>query len=100
MNTYNIQQDTETITYEQCHLLWEKESTRVHSDTSERIVNEVSEHIRSVLELNKDDVLLNVGCGDGLFDKTISSYVNNLIGVDWSAQKISVAKENRGGGRC
>lgn len=80
------------ISYEECRQLWEDENTLVHQDTSERIVNEVTRHIITRCGLNKDDVLLNVGCGDGLFDKAIIKIVKTLLGIDFSLQKISVAK--------
>ena len=87
-----ILEDEKEITYEECKELWEDEKTLVHRDTSERVVRDVTNHISMICELSADDVLLNIGCGDGAFDQGVLDKVKMLYGIDFSGQKISVAK--------
>lgn len=82
------------ISYEECQNLWEDAETLVHHDTSLKLIKEISEHIIDRCCLTKDDVLLNVGCGDGLFDSLIAEYVKGFYGIDFSNQKLSIAKSN------
>lgn len=97
MESINIlQQDSNPISYEECLELWEDENTLVHKDRSERIIKEISTHICDVCGLNRNDILLNVGCGDGLFDGEVSDSVKKLYCVDFSSQKLAVAKEKWG----
>ena len=55
-----ILEDEKEITYEECKELWEDAKTLVHRDTSERVVRDVTNHIKNICELSTDDVLLNI----------------------------------------
>lgn len=81
------------ISYEEIREIWEKEETTVHKDTSEKLVNEISLHIKERCKLCSEDNVLTIGCGDGLFDSKILSFVNKVYGMDFSKQKLSVARE-------
>lgn len=87
-----ILNEEKEITYDECKKLWEDESTLVHHDTSEKLIMDVTRHISKMCNLKENDILLNIGCGDGLFDSTIIEMVNDFYGVDFSAQKLSIAK--------
>ena len=95
----NILGNEKEITYEECQKLWEDENTLVHHDTSERLIREVTDHIIKICELNHEDILLNIGCGDGLFDTRILSAVKCYYGVDFSEQKLTIARKNVPEGR-
>ncbi len=59
------------LSYEECRQLWEDKNTLVHHDTSESLIKSISDHIIQMCELTDEDILLNIGCGDGLFDYSI-----------------------------
>lgn len=44
-------------------------------------------------DLNENDNVLTIGCGDGFFDGEISKRVKTLYGIDFSNQKLDVAKK-------
>jgi cyclopropane fatty-acyl-phospholipid synthase-like methyltransferase len=46
------------------------------------------------LILSKEDILLDIGCGNGALSAFFFDYVKKLIGVDFSEYLISVAKQN------
>jgi SAM-dependent methyltransferase len=56
----------------------------------ELIINQVC----SVLNLNQNDILLDLGCGNGALTTRFSKYVSKTHGVDMSEYLISIANEN------
>jgi len=50
--------------------------------------------IQTGLSLNKEDVLLDVGCGNGALSRYFFSDCSGFLGVDFSEYLISVAKAN------
>jgi len=46
------------------------------------------------LELRSEDVLLDVGCGAGLFEIAFSPWLKEIYGVDYSEEQIKIAKRN------
>lgn len=88
-----IEQDGQEISYEACRDLWENENTLVHHDTSQKMVEATASFICKACDLNENDNVLTIGCGDGLFDGEISKRVKTLYGIDFSNQKLDVAKK-------
>ncbi len=86
------------ITESECNQLWELEETKVHQDVSDELMSQIAEYISNVLDLNQDDNLLTIGCGDGVLDKFIIPKVNSFYGIDFSQQKLSVAQERNPNG--
>lgn len=44
--------------------------------------------IKKILKLSKKDSLLDVGCGGGILTIALQKYVNNVVGVDGSAEML------------
>jgi SAM-dependent methyltransferase len=61
---------------------------------SEREVVELVRHLRRVLELRTDDVLLDLGCGNGALSSRLFDQCDAYVGVDRSEYLIEVAREN------
>ncbi len=57
-------------------------------------ITNLIEDIRNKLTLNHEDILLDVGCGSGIFISGLNKFVKKAIGVDFSDQMILLAKEN------
>lgn len=65
--------------------------------TPERKYIERDRDIFRLLELNKKDVVLELGCASGVTSKKISKYVKRVIAIDFSEEAINLAeKENAG----
>ena len=44
--------------------------------------------------INENSVILDVGCGPGVFSKTFAKYVKKVVALDISEEMLSCAKEN------
>ena len=51
----------------------------------------MAEELRAALELEPDDQVLDLGCGNGLFSKLLAENVTSVTGVDFSAELIRIA---------
>lgn len=80
------------ITYDECNRFWESGDSKVHSDTSDGLMEELAAHIEKRMELCDEDVLLVIGGGGGYIDRFLTSRVKKLIGIDFSQQKTEDAK--------
>jgi len=54
----------------------------------------IEKHICSLLDLQINDVLLDVCCGNGLITKRLAKYCKQVIGVDFSKKLVETAQEN------
>ena len=59
---------------------------------SKKEFNQYVQNIKNKLSLNKKDILLDLGCGNGIVTFALSKYVNRVIGVDFSNALITNAK--------
>lgn len=53
------------------------------------------DEINKIVKFQKNDKILDVGCGDGTLDELIYPHVAKIAGIDYSRQLIDVAKKNR-----
>lgn len=60
---------------------------------SEENIQIIVDHIHNVLALNKNDHLLDLGCGNGALAGRLFDSLNRYTGVDFSEYLIEVAKE-------
>ena len=51
-------------------------------------------HIRSSLSLSLDDVLIDLGCGNGLVSRLLSCRVHSIYAYDFSAELLNYARTN------
>lgn len=86
--------DEKALSYIDCNRFWENEHSKVHSDTSDGLMEEIADHVRKRMELNKNDVLLVIGGGGGYIDRFLSGKVKKLLSIDFSEKKIIEAKGN------
>ena len=96
INKYTFEEfikNEKSMSYEECNSFWEKAESKVHADTSDELMKEISEHIAERMELNKEDILLVIGGGGGYIDRFLISKVKKLIAIDFSGQKIIDAKK-------
>jgi len=50
--------------------------------------------ITKKLQLSLDDILLDVGCGAGIFEIVFSYWLKKIYAVDYSSEMVRVAKQN------
>ncbi len=50
--------------------------------------------ILSSIQLNKEDICLDLGCGFGAWSEILSPFVKKIIGVDYIPKMIEIAKQN------
>lgn len=75
---------------------WDKqlEDTNIHLNQNfeyDTFIQTAKDIIRKIK--NKDNILLDIGCGTGLVSEALSPYFNNGIGVDISNNMISEARK-------
>ena len=63
-------------------------------DFSEELINRTVEHIIANLDLQMEDVLLDVCCGNGMISILLSKKCAAVTGCDISEELIRLAKEN------
>lgn len=81
------------LTYNEVCAHWEKESSKVHGSIEPEFMKAIAEHVAEGLDLQSNDRLLSVGCGDGKVDSYLKDKVAGMCGYDFSGQKIEAAKE-------
>ena len=57
-------------------------------------INMIVNSIRTALQFETDDVLLDLGCGNGALSKYVFLQCSSILGVDFSEYLVSVAKDN------
>ena len=60
----------------------------------EEVFEAWAQHIQRHFDVRPEDVLLDIGCGSGLFLKYFSKLTDRLYGVDTSVEQIKNAKMN------
>ena len=65
-----------------------------NAEQNEALLEKIVEHIVDVLELKKEDVLLDVCCGNGLLTAQLAKHCKKIIGIDFSETLINEAKKN------
>lgn len=85
----NIQAD-----YLKCKSIWDKDETLVHGDVSPEAMKKISEYIHDIIMPSKEDIILDVGCGDGVIDQFLYGESQKYMGFDFSESKIRIAKKN------
>ena len=80
------------LAYSEVRAHWEKESSKVHGSTEPEYMKAIAEHIAEGLDLQSNDKLLSVGCGDGKVDSYLKDKVAGMCGYDFSGQKLEAAK--------
>lgn len=63
-------------------------------DIAEDQVELIVESTASILELNRDDVLIDLCCGNGILTKRLAHRVERVLGVDFSSGLIQEAKRH------
>lgn len=52
------------------------------------------ERILSKVKFNKEDSILDLGCGSGRWERSLSPYVKEIVGVDFSEELLDIAEHN------
>jgi len=74
-------------------LLYQVYRTVNKKPISNEEINIIVQDIKDKLALEKEDVLLDLGCGNGVITYSLSKYVKTVVGVDFSKQLIYNAKK-------
>jgi ubiquinone/menaquinone biosynthesis C-methylase UbiE len=80
--------------YDTCAELDDKIFQTAKFDLPKFQYQEIFEDIRNKLRLNPENLLLDIGCANGLIDRRISRYVKKIIGLDLSIKELTQAKKN------
>lgn len=80
------------INYAACQKVWENAEVKVHGDISDSAITAMAARVNERIELCENDVVLDVGVGDGRIDEKLKKYVKHYHGFDFSAQKLQEAK--------
>jgi ubiquinone/menaquinone biosynthesis C-methylase UbiE len=70
---------------------------RLISGWGNRSVEEILFAIRDIaikLNLRKNDILLDAGCGGGLFEIALSPWIKKIYAFDFSQKMVNIAKRN------
>ena len=59
-----------------------------------KIISNIVDHIDSYLNINKNDVILDVCCGNALITKMLASKCSKITGIDISEQLIKLAEKD------
>lgn len=68
--------------------IWNAKNEEEFNKHTERDTNFIKDH----LSVNKDDVVLDFGCGKGRLIKPLSKYCKNIVGLDVNQSAISESK--------
>jgi len=60
----------------------------------EQVIDSIVEHIVQVLDLKKEDTLLDICCGNGLLTSKFAKHCKKVVGIDLSEVLINHAKNN------
>lgn len=78
--------------------IWVKNNSSLYSavgrPTNDSELEIITRNIIKKLILNKENKLLDVGCGSGVFLLKLKSFVKSVSGVDFSKEMIDIAKES------
>lgn len=85
--------NTQSITYSECNKIWENPDIKVHTNIQDEAIQKMADHIKKIMDLQKNDVVLDVGAGDGLVDEKLKNAVKSYYGFDFSNQKIGEARK-------
>lgn len=80
------------IDYVACQKIWERYEVKVHGDISDSAITAMAACINERMELCENDVVLDIGAGDGRIDEKLKKYVKKYHGFDFSSQKLQEAK--------
>jgi SAM-dependent methyltransferase len=61
-------------------------------EVEEKMIDLIVEDIRHHLDINKSDSVLDLCCGNGLLTDILAEQCEKIVGVDYSASLIAVAK--------
>lgn len=75
-------------------LLYQVGKTVCGNPISDESVNIIVETIKTRLDLSKEDVVMDIGCGNGLLTNKISDFVKHVIGVEKNKDLFEVAIKN------
>jgi hypothetical protein len=81
-----------TETQDESDLFFQVGKTVNKNAIPESIFHEMVEDIRQNLNLQKEDVLLEMCCGNGLLSKPLSMFIKELYAFDFTGRFIDVAK--------
>lgn len=81
------------MTYDDTRQYWESLDAKAHLDISPSAIRSYVDRIEQVINFDKDSIVLDVACGDGLIDELIKKEVGSLSGFDFSKTRIDQAKE-------
>ncbi|MEJ2195452.1 MAG: hypothetical protein P8X73_11425 [Ignavibacteriaceae bacterium] len=68
--------------YDTCAALNDKVFQTARFDVPKFQYRAIIKDIRKKLKLNRENLLLDIGCANGMIDKTISMYTKRIIGLD------------------
>ena len=80
--------------YDTCAALDDKVFQTARFDVPKFQYRAIIKDIRKKLKLNRENLLLDIGCANGMIDKTISMYTKRIIGLDLSIKELINAKKN------
>jgi len=75
------------------NFLWQVGKTVNGKEVSKEQIELIVETINSKLQLNKNDIVLDVGCGNGLLTKKISSFISKITGLELTEGLFEIAEE-------
>ena len=67
---------------------WDERSAKIESEFQER-----AKQIAGMLNLNKDSVLVDLGCGTGQYTLELSAFCGKVLAVDISQTMLDILKE-------
>lgn len=79
------------VNYSKSRIIWERKT--VHSRLDDAYFIEEAEYVAEQLKLEKNDVLLSIGCGDGRLDTWLLERCKSVLGFDFAEQKIVEAQK-------
>ena len=85
--------NTQSISYSESNKIWENPDVKVHGNIWDDAIQKIADHIKKVMDLQKNDAVLDVGAGDGLVDEKLKNAVKSYYGFDFSNQKIGEARK-------
>lgn len=80
--------------YDTCAELDDKVFQTAKFDLPKFQYREIFEDIRNKLILDQKNLLLDIGCANGMVERSISRYVKKIIGLDLSIKELTQAKKN------
>jgi cyclopropane fatty-acyl-phospholipid synthase-like methyltransferase len=73
--------------------LWQVGKTVNGEEVSREQIELILKTIVNRLQLDKSDIALDIGCGNGLLTKEISRYVSKITGIELTPELYEIAKE-------